>query len=78
MNCCAKYINGYAPVNVPSTSSSIQRSKFATAYAREITPSTMPNAMTLIGPSQLSSPSRSIGAMPNTSSEIGRPNMRRL
>ena len=27
MNSCAKYISGYAPVNVPRTSSSIQRSK---------------------------------------------------
>ena len=70
---CAKYISGYPPVNVPRTSSSIQRSKRSSRYARETRPINSPNTITLTGPSQLNSPSRSIGAMPSTSSAMGRP-----
>ena len=52
--------------------------EFTRELVREINPSTRPNAITLIGPSQLSSPKRSIGAIPSTSREIGRPNISRL
>ena len=48
------------------------------AEGRATRPTRRPKRMRLSGPSQLSSPRRSTGAMPRTSTRTGRPNMRRL
>ena len=73
----AKYINGYAPAKVPIVSSSIQRSNRGTDADWTTIPTSRPKITTLIGPSHVSSPRRSIGAIPNTSMRTGRPNSSR-